>query len=379
MSYPLEEHATYLADTVRMEAFRRALAERVTPGAVVVDLGSGSGILGLLACEAGAARVYSIDSGPMLEVARKHAQACGFGDRMTFLRVRSEEVQLPEPADLVIADQMGAIGLWAGLLECFADARRRLLKPSGELLPSKLRIDFSVVEDSTLPRQVDAVQRNVQTLDLSHLQHLLLNDLREVMPGGERQLTRPATFTTLELGIDEPTSINRSFELEVSETGVANGLAGWFSAELAPDIHLTNDPFSQGHIDRHHLLLPFAQPVRLEQGETLRVSLSVMARQSFCAWHVQRVEPFGQLVTLTKQTSLASRLLGDRGLERFADGYRPTLNFKGSFKRFVLERCNQENSLENIVDAAYERFPDQLRSRARAAELVARALSDLTR
>jgi len=378
MSYPVEEHAKYLADAVRMNAYRRALAARVTPGAVVVDLGSGSGILGLLACEAGASHVYSIDAGAMLEVARKHAQQSGFGDRITFLRGHSEEVELPERADLVIADQMGSLGLWAGLLECFADARRRFLKPEGSLLPSRLRIDFAAVDDSALPRHVDAIRSNVGALDLAHFQQLLVNDLRDVMPGSERPLTRPATFTTLELGVDEPERINRSFDLEVTEAGVANGLAGWFSAELAPAIQLTNAPFLSERIDRHHLLLPFARPAPVQRGETLRVSLSVMARESFCAWHVQRVDLHGQLTTLTKQTSLASRLLGPGDLERFGDKHRPALNFRGSFKRFVLERCNQENTLENIVDAAYERFPDQLRSRARAAELVANALRDLT-
>ena len=378
MSYPVEEHATYLADAVRMQAYRSALGARVTPGAVVVDLGSGSGILGLLACAAGASRVYSIDSGSMLEVARKHAAACSFGDRITFIRGRSDEVQLPERADLVVADQMGSIGLWAGLVECFADAQRRFLKPGGGLLPGTLRIDFSAVEDSQLPRQLDAIRANVGRLDLSHFEHLLVNDSRALLPGSTRELTRSGTLATLELGVDEPDRINGSIELEVTESGTANGLAGWFSAELAPGIHLTNSPFVEARIDRQHLVLPFERPVRVEVGDALRVSVSVMSRQRFCAWHVQRVGHDGQPVTLTKQTSLPSHLLNPNSLERFADQHRPALNFKGTLQRFVLERCNQEHTFESIVDAAFERFPEQLRSRFRAAELVASALRDLT-
>ena len=69
--------------------------------------------------------------------------------------------------------------------ECFGDARRRLLKPEGTLLPSKLRIDFTAVEDAAFPRQADAIRSNVEALDVSHLQRLLLNDLREPMPGAE--------------------------------------------------------------------------------------------------------------------------------------------------------------------------------------------------
>ena len=57
MSLILDEHRHYLSDTVKISAFRRAVAEVVRPGAVVCDLASGTSILGLFACEAGAARV----------------------------------------------------------------------------------------------------------------------------------------------------------------------------------------------------------------------------------------------------------------------------------------------------------------------------------
>ncbi|HEU5077388.1 MAG TPA: 50S ribosomal protein L11 methyltransferase, partial [Polyangiaceae bacterium] len=120
MAFVVEEHVGYVADEHRMHAYRRALRTLVRPGAVVVDLGSGSGILGLLACEAGAARVYCIDESAMLRVARTHIVASGYADRCVFLNTHSQDVKLPELADLVVADQMGPFGLWAGLLECFA-------------------------------------------------------------------------------------------------------------------------------------------------------------------------------------------------------------------------------------------------------------------
>ena len=64
------------------------------PGAVVVDLGSGTGVLGLMACQAGAKRVYSIEESSLIELARDICQANGFADRVRFIKGLSTRVDL---------------------------------------------------------------------------------------------------------------------------------------------------------------------------------------------------------------------------------------------------------------------------------------------
>jgi predicted RNA methylase len=67
----LDEHLGYVADRIRLDRFQAAIARVINAGDRVADLGCGSGILGLLCLQAGAVRVYGIDSTPMLEVARE--------------------------------------------------------------------------------------------------------------------------------------------------------------------------------------------------------------------------------------------------------------------------------------------------------------------
>ena len=55
MSMILDEHRQYLSDETRLGLFRKAIHKVVRPGDVVVDLGCGTGILGMLAWQAGAA------------------------------------------------------------------------------------------------------------------------------------------------------------------------------------------------------------------------------------------------------------------------------------------------------------------------------------
>ena len=117
MSLIVDEHRFYIEDRPRIDAFRRAIGEVVRPGAVVVDLGSGTGILGLLACEAGAVRVYSIEMTGMIEVARAVATRNGFADRIRWVHDESTHATLPERVDVVMCDQVGHFGFEAGVFE----------------------------------------------------------------------------------------------------------------------------------------------------------------------------------------------------------------------------------------------------------------------
>eukprot|EP01039_Chlorochromonas_danica_P021357 gene21357-26294_t len=74
-----------LADYVRTGAYQRAMVDNGSDfaGKIVLDVGTGSGILSFFALQAGAAHVYSVDASDSVIVAEKLAKANGYGDRMT--------------------------------------------------------------------------------------------------------------------------------------------------------------------------------------------------------------------------------------------------------------------------------------------------------
>ncbi|PYN15463.1 MAG: hypothetical protein DME05_11745, partial [Candidatus Rokuibacteriota bacterium] len=155
MSLVLDEHRLYLADTARVSAFQRAIEEVVTPGDVVLDLGAGTGILGLMACRAGAKRVYAVDEGPIIGLAHEVAAANGCQDRITHVKGLSTRVELPERVDVVLADQIGRFGFESGILEYFGDARARFLKSAGVMVPSEIGLVVAPVECPDLFGQVE--------------------------------------------------------------------------------------------------------------------------------------------------------------------------------------------------------------------------------
>ncbi len=133
-------HIRMLNDRRRTAAFQQAIRDTVRPGDVVVDIGTGTGILAATAALAGAGRVYAIEATPVARLAREVFRSNGLEDRITVLEGRSTQVTVPEKADVVVSEIIGDDPLNEGVLPVMADAVVRLLKPGGRLIPHALRV-----------------------------------------------------------------------------------------------------------------------------------------------------------------------------------------------------------------------------------------------
>jgi protein arginine N-methyltransferase 1 len=63
----VDYHHTMLADKVRMQRYLQAILKAVEPGDVVLDIGSGTGILAYFAPKACVKRVYTVKQELIIE------------------------------------------------------------------------------------------------------------------------------------------------------------------------------------------------------------------------------------------------------------------------------------------------------------------------
>ena len=134
------EHARMLHDDRRTGDFLAALMAAVRPGDIVLDIGTGNGVLAVAAARAGARRVYAVEASDIADVAERVFAANGVADTITLVRGWSRLIELPEPADLLVAEIIGNEPLEEELLETTLDARHRLLKPEARLIPHRLTL-----------------------------------------------------------------------------------------------------------------------------------------------------------------------------------------------------------------------------------------------
>lgn len=104
-----------LADEQRTLAFKMAVESAVKPGSVVLDVGTGSGIMATFAAAAGARRVYAVEVGKYLsKVSREIFLAGKFSDVIVPLQIEASQLDISmiEKPDVVICEQVttGLIG-----------------------------------------------------------------------------------------------------------------------------------------------------------------------------------------------------------------------------------------------------------------------------
>ncbi len=136
-----------LMDHVRMRAYHSAIMSNKSlfEGKVVLDVGTGSGVLALWAAQAGAAKVFAVEYTDMAIHARKLIEKNGMSHIVEVIQSSVEDLQLPCQVDIIVSEWMGYILLRESMLDSVIRARNRWMKPEGSMFPSHATMYFSAI------------------------------------------------------------------------------------------------------------------------------------------------------------------------------------------------------------------------------------------
>lgn len=146
-------HEEMLKDEVRTRSYRNSILnnKHLYRDKIVMDVGCGTGIMSLFAVTAGAKHVYAIDNSAIIEQAKQIAIDNGVADRITFIRGKVEEIELPEGApekvDVIISEWMGYFLFYESMLDTLIFARDKWLVPGGALMPDRASLNICAIED----------------------------------------------------------------------------------------------------------------------------------------------------------------------------------------------------------------------------------------
>ncbi len=253
-------HISMLNDRSRTSGYLTGIAEMVRPGDVVVDIGTGTGVLAVAAARAGAEHVYAIEASAIGEVAEAVFEANGLVDRITLVRGWSTRIDLPERADVLVSEIIGNEPLGENVLEVTRDARKRLLKADARLVPSKVRV-FG------LPVTIPQRELSTRTLTADTLQNWQSWYGIDFGPLGKTEQDEPRSFyirpqkacdwetlsgsillAEVDLGEVDRLIVDSAVTVNADASGTLNGLLVFFELDLSPSTSLSTHP-AQAHRD----------------------------------------------------------------------------------------------------------------------------------
>ncbi len=352
----LDEHLSYVSDRQRMARFRQAVATTIHVGESVADLGCGTGILGLLCLQHGAGHLTAIDETPMIEVARESFRREGFADRVSVHAENSHRLKLADPVDVVICDQVGYFGFDYGILETLADARARLLAPNGRMIPQRLDLYLAAVGGRSCRRKRDGWHARNIPPEFGWLQASAVNQKYAVRLKATDLRSEPMHIASFTLGQPVPEFHAWSADLFANHDGDVDGLLGWFRAELADGVWMTNSPLERDAIRRSQAYLPISSTIAVNSGDSLRATVMARPRDQQIGWRLEHAASGNRF----EHSTFGGSIVPAGEWQRAGANHVPLLTPLGRVREATLRLCDGRRSVAEIQLQLCAEFRDLL-------------------
>ncbi len=269
----IEFHRRMLADRVRHDAFRAALARVLHPGrSTVADIGAGTGVLAFFARELGAREVWLYEPGTALALAETLAARNGI-EHLHFVAERSLDVADPPRVDVVVTEVLGNFAYEENVLETLRDARR-FLAPGGTLIPHSIVQWAAPVTADRFERDFASWRTVGHGLDFSDAERLTRNNMY-VYPIEPKDLLPAAPLAWDSLVFDADIASRRAGAVgwDIDSPAAIFGFALWWECTLVPGVVLSTSPFApRTHWDQ--IYLPLLEPLDCRPGDTLSLEIA---------------------------------------------------------------------------------------------------------
>lgn len=267
-------HHAMLDDGPRNRAYAQAIARAVRPGMKVLEIGTGSGLLAMLAARAGATVVTCESNRMVAATAAAIVAANGYSDRVRVVAKPSTAleigVDLDAPADLLVSEIFGNTLFDEGVVAALADAKARLMAPGAVIVPPRAELRCALFEsrDRRRPQLGE-----VEGFDLS-----LFNLLTHPIAGhigkdrAAEQRSDAATLLAMDFSAQAPFGPASESVTLASHGGRVDAVAQWLRIDFGDGNVIENDPFGP---DASHWKAPvFELPEELETQAGDRITLS---------------------------------------------------------------------------------------------------------
>jgi Ribosomal protein L11 methyltransferase (PrmA) len=267
-------HFEMLNDEQRNAAFEQALRNAITPDTVVLDIGSGTGLLAMMAARAGAKQTFTCEMVPALaELARETVERNGLADRIVTLGKKSMSLvvgkQMMRKANLLVTETVDCGLLGEGIVPSIAHAKANLLTEDAQIVPCGATVYAMVVESPRL-RNLNSA-RTAAGFDVSLINQYAVAHYFPVRLGAFEYtpLTDPFEVFHFDFANGAIVPERKTITVRTKRDGVGQCVVFWFNMRLDKETSISNEPGSTTHWEQ--ALQCLDTEVALRAGETMAI------------------------------------------------------------------------------------------------------------
>jgi type II protein arginine methyltransferase len=267
-------HFAIVQDAARNKAYDAALKRAVGPQSKVLEIGTGTGILAMMAARAGAGQVVTCEMVPAIaDAAREIVALNGFSDRVRVVAKKStdidSEAEIGGRADILVSEIVTNMIVGEDVLPATEHAVRVLLKPGAKIIPARAVVRVALGYDAMIHRQRMGM---IEGFDLSPFNRLATH-FYQIKRRAERLTLRsaPADLFHFDFQSGGPFPAATAAVRLTTSGGRANGIAQWIALEMDPEGRYENAPGTGEFSAWAVIFRPFAAPRDDPPGTILEV------------------------------------------------------------------------------------------------------------
>ena len=275
-----EWHVPMMNEQNRNQAYFDALKAVVTDKSTVFEIGTGSGLLAMMAAKLGAKQVTTCETVPLIaETAQQIIKDNKFEKTIKVIAKKSTDItvdqDMPAQADILVSEIFSSELLGEHVLPSLEDAKRRLLKPQGKVIPAAGSIMLGLFTGDDIRRNLivdDSFGFNLQRFNsvVSKKRMIARNDLNiELLSDGIE------AFNFDFEGEDYFPAQSKTLHIPVTKAGHCHGLVQWMRLDMNGDqkVMFENHPSQTSKVSNwQQCAYLFDEPIEVKVGQVVMVN-----------------------------------------------------------------------------------------------------------
>lgn len=268
-------HLPMINDDERNQAYQEALERSVKPGDLVLEIGTGSGIVAMMAARAGAGKVVTCEVLPAIAMLAKDVIARNkYDDRITVVVKKSTQLKvgedLPDKADVFVSELLNVGLLAPNMISVIRHARENLVKPGARIIPQAAQVYGTLLQCDHLGR-INPV-REIAGFDMSPMDRMRSPGYAQIDLAADPHARLSEAFEIF--GFDFRADLNetgrRALDIMATAPGTCHGIAFWFDLQMDDDVvyHSSSRARTNHWKQAMHF---FPQPVTVRPGQIVRL------------------------------------------------------------------------------------------------------------